>query len=99
MRSHYTDQLHANMQGETVTICGWLQGTRALGGLLFARVCTTLPPSRCSARRFPLCICVTFVQVRDARGSMQAVCSDSASDAYVMRRPPASACPSPTVFI
>jgi aspartyl-tRNA synthetase len=84
MRSHYTDQLHGNMQGETVTICGWLQGTRALGGLLFARVRSARSEFvwLVAARSF-----LTIRQVRDARGSMQAVCSDSASDAYVTHFP------------
>lgn len=35
MRSHYCDQVGLNEEGQTVTLCGWVNKRRDLGGLIF----------------------------------------------------------------
>lgn len=35
MRSHYCDQVGLNEDGQTVTLCGWVNKRRDLGGLIF----------------------------------------------------------------
>ena len=38
MRSHYCDQVGLNEKDQTVTLCGWVNKRRDLGGLIFIDV-------------------------------------------------------------
>ncbi|PTB90099.1 hypothetical protein C9927_00670, partial [Pseudidiomarina aestuarii] len=35
MRSHYCGQLETSLVNETITLCGWVNKRRDLGGLIF----------------------------------------------------------------
>ena len=38
MRSHYSAQLELSLVGQTITLCGWVNKRRDLGGLIFIDV-------------------------------------------------------------